>query len=317
MDRQIVKAFTLVRRNRMESPFPGKMTAEEKARHFQWVRDALEETEGFRFLDGDEAARWCGRHPFFAKLSKGGHAVLMDDSGLSVIADGEDGVIFCFDSDTKAAEAAFHRAENRLFSSDGPAKTEKFGCLTARPVLSGLAVQHAIVLHLPVLRTLKQLRAAAETVKKMGCEMLPAGEEENNAASLYAVVNIKGTAENEEAIRETVRRAAQTVSEKESMLAARMLASKTSRLADEAERAYGVLKYARRLSAQEWRTMWSKLRMGAEQGLFNIPLHELDAILMPVLYPGTDETENNKQVLRARMARRFLKGEHHADLRKI
>lgn len=313
MDRQIVQAFSLIRRNRSDCPFPGKMTADEKAKHIQWVKDALEEAEGFTRLDLKTAGRWRGTHPFSAALSKGGSAVWAHDAGAIVIADGEDGVIFRYESGNTQAEEAYRYAESRLFTSDSPAMTEKFGYLTAKPVLSGLGLQCVYVLHLPVLRTLRQMRVTTDEVKKLGCALLPAEEEDSNTAALYAVVNVKGAAEDEKALIEKVKQAAMSVAEKESLLAARMMASRTSRLADEAARAYGILRYAERLSAREWRTLWSQLRMGARQGLVPVGLKALDAELMPALYPQHEE--NNKQVLRAQMVRRFLKEEHHADFR--
>ncbi len=315
MDGQIVQAFSLIRRNRLDCPFPGKMTADEKTRHIQWVRDALEEAEGFRYLGLREAERWRGTHPFSAFLSKGGGTVWAHDAGLSVIADGEDGVIFRYESGDARAEEACRWAESRLFASESPAVTEKFGHLTAQPVLSGLGMQRVYVLHLPVLRTLRQLRVRMDEVQKLGCALLPAEEEENNTTALYAVVNAKGAAADEKALAEKVRQAAMGVAEKEGLLAARMMASSTSRLADEAGRAYGILRFAERLSAREWRTLWSQLRMGAEQGLVPVGLKALDALLLPVLYPENEEKENNKQVARAQMVRRFLKEEDHADFR--
>lgn len=311
MNDRIIQAFTLVRRNRASSLFPGKMTEDEKERHYQWVQRGLESADRFILLSPKEAERWRLTHPFAAQLSNGGEVVWTHESGLFVIADGEDGVIFCFCTDHEKAKEAYQHAEKCLFSYETPAQTEQLGYLTARPILSGLAVQQVYILHLPILRTLKQMRVTAQEAKKSGCELLGVAEEETDTSALYAVVNSKGSADDLQTLLASVQQVSENIAEKEYLLADRLMAIKTSRLCDEAFRAFGLLSYAQRLSAREWRTLWSQLRMGAMQGIVPVSPEGLDRLFMPALYP--EETQDiDQQVLRARMVRTFLKEEQDA-----
>lgn len=316
MDKRIVNCFTLIRRNRRETLFPGRMTKEDKAGHQKWAGDALEPM-GFRRLTQEETAAWRSTHPFAVRLSQGGSAVWTEETGLAVIVDGEDGVIFYFASENGPARDAYQKAEDALFAAEGPAWEENIGYLTARPRLAGLAVQRAVVVHLPVLRTLRQMRVLEEEIDRQGCALLPAEEEETNVTALYALVNQRSAAQSEQEMADSVMQAALKAAEKERLLAARMMASPTARLSDEAVRAYGTLRYARRLPAREWRALWSQLRMGAEQGILPIGTDKLDALLMPALCPENGDETKDKQVLRANMVRSFLREEHNAAIWEI
>lgn len=305
-------SFLLARRNRADMPFPGKMSREDRRAHNAWAAEALAERLGFRWLSGQEAERWRNAHPFAALLSGGGREVFCAEEGVSVVADGEDGIVACLPMGDTAAADMWRSAERALFEKHAPAVMEGRGYLTARPALAG-GVQAIYVLHLPVLRSLKQLRIAGEDAKRAGCVLTPLGEEDGNDAALYALHGAAPPAH--EGAGTAVREAAQKTAERERLLSLRMFFSDNTRLADEAWRALGTLLYARRLYDREWQSLWSKLRLGAVQGLYSLPLEKLDQLYGKALYPDyADGAEAEKQIERARLVRGFLEEEYHAHL---
>ena len=139
---------------------------------------------------------------------------------------------------------------------------EKYGYLTSFPTSVGTGLRASVVLHLPLLSQSKRFNGAS--VKGMY------GEGEENCGSLYEVSNQKTLGMTEKEILDMVSKVALQLTAQEEQM--RKLALDKNRVSreDDACRAYGTLKYARKLTMKEALTLLSRLMAGCADGLLRM-----------------------------------------------
>ncbi|HSL87531.1 MAG TPA: hypothetical protein VK861_11390, partial [Bacteroidales bacterium] len=150
----------------------------------------------------------------------------------------------------------------------------KYGYLSYRPVLAGSGLHISLVLFLPMLHFLKQIRALAESLKEQGCILKPLSLlEGGNPARLYALSNASSLKMEDRQIHTSVLESAKIiVSREQSLQDKAMSKSSKSSILDQIWRSYGILKYARRLSMTDFLTHWSNLRLGVQGGILPLTL---------------------------------------------
>lgn len=162
------------------------------------------------------------------------------------------------------------------------AKDERIGWLTARPLYAGTGLQISFVLHLPMLSMMQQIKplaAAMEAEHLFSLRPLSQGDDKNPSA-LFVLSNLFGAYDGSEKLCAAVRQAAEKLIDKELKLRERILKKAArSTYVDQVFRAYGILKYARRLTENEFLGFWSKLRLGAAVGLLPIDMDSVDQLL--------------------------------------
>lgn len=302
-----------LRRNFADMPFPGKMSMPQKEISLARVTQAIEENDRLPELDGAFSFKVPAMfHVFQEKPGVGTLIHLNGKPGnISILVNGQDGVMLSITSsgeiDTETVELLY-QAENRIFSENPAAWDEQIEYLTARPLFAGTGIQIHYILHLPIMTTLKQISHAATDIEQnKACSLVPLNQaDEKNPSCLYVVSN-KRTNYSIDDIQKRVREAAEMLSAKEKLLGEKMFSNSESILIDQAFRAYGILKYARRINEREFLTLWSHLRMGAENRVLDVPLTLIDRLLLDAL---PDESESGKRnisnYLRAERIRRRM-----------
>lgn len=288
-----------LRRNFADLPFPNKMSPLQKEASFARVSQAVDE-----YGDVNASREAAGRSmPSLLRAfqeNPGNGSVLQvkgDPENISVFINHQDGVILSITSggeiDAQTIEALY-QVESIVFRANPAAQDEQIGYLTSRPLLAGTGAQIHYVLHLPIMTTLKQIeRTATEIEQNHACLVAPIRQaDEKNHACLYIVSN-KRTSQSIGEMQNQVREAAEMLAAKEKLLAEKMFNNPESILIDQVFRAYGILKNARRMNEREFLTLWSSLRMGAENQVISVPLPLIDRLLQDAI-PEAAESGQKK-----------------------
>ena len=250
-------------------------------------------------LGSDEQLRLVEKRflpPSFAKLTEVALAINEQESLSAVMNTGEHLLMQARDDagQLEALVDALRHLEQAFIQPDYPfAHDERFGYLSYSPVLAGSGLHLSLVMHLPMLGFLKQIRALGEPLKeRLNCQLKPFFQEKGrNPGNLFILSNISSFGLTDEDILVQLRKAAALVAGKESGLRDKAFhATRVTPLADQAWRAYGTLRYARRLTRNDFLVLWSKMRLGAKAGILPVPMEVTDRML---IYCGDSRYMNN------------------------
>lgn len=176
----------------------------------------------------------------------------------------------------RGAEAAV-RDEKHPFAFDG-----QLGFLSYRPALAGSGLRMNLVMHLPLLSFLKQIRGFTESLRGQGIRLSPLNDGVGrNPSKLFLLGNLDAPLHGEEETIRKVRDAADLLQQKEGGLQQKALFGngQSSTFLDQVWRSYGILRYARRLSPSDFLNHWSNLRLGALHQVLPITLEATDSLL--------------------------------------
>ncbi len=222
--------------------------------------------------------------PDFDKLNEA--AFLADDeSGIYVLINAEEHLI------VKARGPAdgmgtlvqkVRRMEAALTDPRNPfAFHERFGYLSYRPQLAGSGLYLSVLLHLPMLSFVKQVRKQDAVPDEFGCVLQPlGGNPAFNPSRLFSLTNAKSQGLDDDQILDSVLASAESLDRKEESLRQKGFSHpRASSALDQAWRSYGILMYARKLIPNDFLTHWSSLRLGAAAGILPITLDLADSLL--------------------------------------
>lgn len=287
----ILKTYVLLRRNFADYSFVPMMPESDMHTCVERVEEALG-GQGFttyHMKDVDEAlfAQFSEKGLLDTRSRKTPAVALLarSDGQVSILCNAEDQVLIRVEVKEDDIPAAIKTAKDlsRLIGSQNPfAKDERIGWLTARPLYAGTGLQVCYKLHLPMLAMLQQTRtitAALHKEHRFALSALPEHDEKNPAA-LFILCNLFTAYDSTQNLMEAVKELALSLSAKETNLREKILKRTVrSTYLDQVYRAYGILRYARRLNEVEFMEYWSKLRLGAAAGLLPLSLEKVDALL--------------------------------------
>lgn len=288
----LLGAQAVLRRNFEDQPFVGTMLDADKAACAQRVQKALHELPSEWTL---YSARDMDTDAFSALQARVGleddvltnHSVALfvrQDEGAVVLANVEDHVQVRVQAQEGNLGDAAMEAKNlmRHIGEDAPfAKDVNLGWLTARPLLAGTGLQMTYRMHLPMLNMMQQIKGITQGLTKEQLFELNTspGQTEKNPAALYHLSSMFSAYGDAEKLVQAAMNKMQELDRKEANLRDKILVrSARSTYVDQVWRAYGVLKYARRLTEQEFLSLWSKLRLGVLSGLVPVPLETVDGL---------------------------------------
>ncbi len=211
----------------------------------------------------------------FVDDASGFSATLNMDEHLVLRQTGRDAPVSALVSSLRETEEKFTKS-GLSFAQDA-----RFGYLSYRPVLAGSGLYISLIMHLPMLHFLKQMRPLTEGLKEKGCVVVPlAPTSGRNPARLYVLSNAGSHGKSDEDIINQVLSGMEMLADKEQAIREKALAQKEQgTVADQAWRAYGVLKYARRLTEHDLLTQWNSLRIGVMGEILPLKLSRVDDLL--------------------------------------
>ncbi|MDD2214392.1 MAG: protein arginine kinase [Oscillospiraceae bacterium] len=243
--------------------------------------------------------------------------VISRDEALSVMLGEEDHIRIQamapgFDLDKAYQEASRAAA---VFEERLPvAYDEQYGFLTACPTNTGTGLRASVMIHLPALTELGQIRALIENLQKLGFTVRGNyGENSQATGYLYQISNQITLGLSETDLIRDLQQTVRQVMGLESQARQRLYGANQAKTEDRIYRALGTLSYARLISSEEALRLLSDLRLGVETGVLpQLKPEEVNRLTISI-GPGTiqkaageplDTTSRDR--LRARLIRETL-----------
>lgn len=200
-----------------------------------------------------------------------GALLCSEDERLSLVLNGDDHIRMQLLEPGMKLDACYEKADwldDYINEKLSYAFHPKYGYLTSYPTNVGTALKASVVLHLPFLSANKQFQELIGNMGRFGCAIRGVyGRGSENLGNLYEVFNQKTLGMTENEILDLVANVAGQLSAQETKLRQGFLEKNRLQQEDEAYKAYGILKFARKLSQKEAMTCLSKLRAGMADDL--------------------------------------------------
>lgn len=293
-------------RNIKDYPFPARLDRETRSEVNRIVKEALlgNDSKGeFDYIEMSslspaQAVSLAEKHlisPEFASNSNGRALILSKDEDISIMLCEEDHVRIQVIYPGLSLDSAFAKAEEfdaMLEKSTQIAFDEKLGYLTQCPTNLGTGLRASVMLHLPAISRKGTLPQLASTVAKLGLTLRGAyGEGSQPVGDIFQLSNQVTLGISEEAAIRNLNSIALQITQQEKQLREALL--KDDVFIDKIWRAYGILKSAHMLSCSEFTDLVSLVRLGAAQGILNIPLETLSRLLVE-MQPATINAVQNR-----------------------
>ena len=313
-------------RNLKDYPFPSRLTEAGKDEVNAVVKDALlcgDAAKDFdyvqmRALSKTQCVSLAEKHlisPEFASDSAGRALILSKDEDVSIMLCEEDHVRVQVIYPGLSLEEAYDKAnaiDESLSAKVAIAFDERLGYLTQCPTNLGTGLRASVMLHLPALARGGAMQRLSNTVAKLGLILRGAyGEGSKSVGDIYQLSNQVTLGISEQAAIKNLESIANQIVAQEK--AAREALLKDDVFIDRIWRAYGILQSAHMLSASEFMELASLVRIGAAEGVLDVPVQTLTRLLVE-MQPATLNcaqgracTAAERDVLRAKAVKEALR----------
>jgi len=247
-----------------------------------------------------------------------GAVMISKDKSISIMLNEEDHVrIQCILAglQLERAETVVEEVERFLQKGVAFAFDEKLGYLTSCPTNVGTGMRASVMLHLPALTATGYISGLLKTVGEFGITVRGLyGEGSHAVAHIYQLSNQVTLGLSESEIAEKIASSAKQII-KDEREARRLYMASDGRieLEDKLMRSYGVATHARRLTAGEFMSLLSDIKLALSLGLIDgiehVTLHSLLIEAQPASLrnrAGRELTRYERDVLRADMVREAL-----------
>lgn len=192
---------------------------------------------------------------------------------------------------------------------------EKLGYLTTCPTNVGTGLRASVMLHLPALQIVDQVKKVLSVLPQVGLSVRGIyGEGTESLANLYQISNqVTLSLSEEEIVGKLVSVSKQVIEQERSAREALLANDSRLQLEDRVHRAYGLLTQARLLSSEEALKLWNNVLLGVElkliSGVTIQQMKELFFLMRPAILQhmlGKELTPNERDFHRATMIREHL-----------
>jgi len=274
-----------VARNLKGYPFPHLLNQEQAGEIINTVQPVLESESMLKCAGKYEVTRMVELSPVERQILVEKHLIspdllqnhekkavaLRDDEVLSVMINEEDHLrIQCLlpGLQLKKAWDLVDRVDDALEKAIDFAFAEKYGYLTACPTNAGTGLRASVMLHLPGLVLLDQVRGIFASISKLGFAVRGLyGEGTEALGNLFQISNQVTMGHTEEEIINSLVSVAGQLMLQEREARKVLLRERLDQLQDRVGRSYGILKHARIISSEESMRRLSDLKMGLDLGL--------------------------------------------------
>lgn len=316
-------------RNLSEYPFETKLSdegAKEMVQKILGVTDELSEKNqrkyyGMRIsnLSETDRAAMVERHlisPDLAKKKQETGLILSEDEMVSILINEEDHVRIqvVVDDDIQKAYEIANEIDNITYEKLHYAYDHKYGYLTACPTNVGTGMRASYMLFLPALDMAGKLPRLIEEVGKYGITIRGFyGEGSKGLGSIYQISNQRTLGLSEQEILSQLNQMVRQVVKEEIRFRIHILQNNYEEFEDQIYKAYGILKYARRIGSAEAMELLAEVKLGIDLGIIEME-QEIDLFgLMMSLQPATlmwkigkNIGKTGRDLLRAETIRNYL-----------
>lgn len=266
-------------RNVMGYPFEAKMDEEQQKALMEAVCYAVRESEEslqkkFTFINFSEIkdyeqqallAKLAIPPQMFEKHLVSG-ILLSEDESVSVLVNGKEHLciqVSCPGNHIQEAMALASRVDDCLNQYLKYAFNRKYGYLTSSPLYMGTGISASYLLHLPYLEQKSMIHQMEKQIGQYGFSLRPHFDGQTEApGSIYRMRNRKTLGLSESEITSALEHLAGQLAEQEELLAKQCLNDDRLSQIDPMYRAYGLIKYARKLGYDETMACLSLIHTG-------------------------------------------------------
>ncbi len=191
------------------------------------------------------------------------------------------------------------------------ARDEEYGYLTAHPCDAGTGMRASALVHLPMLQLARQTDKMVKMLGEKGAVLRPfSGEIGKVQGSLFVIENRASLGKSAQERADEVLSCAEHVLNVERRCREAAKEKGDVGVYDAIWRAYGIARYARRLSCLDARNIWSSLTLGKDIGALEVEENVLDDLwkLSQGMRAGDAAEMNHPDILRAQRVRFLLNG---------
>lgn len=273
-------------RNLRSQPFPGRASPDQLGKIAAELKEEPQElkaTDGheYEFVELDKLgplARYVLVEKHVISLNhvtepENRALIVRDDASVSIMVNEEDHLrIQCLAAGLNLGVALdkANAIDDVIEAKHDIAFMENIGYLTSCPTNIGTGLRASVMVHLPALVLTKQMGRIVAIATQLGLTVRGLyGEGTEAAGNIFQISNQVTLGRNEQDIITNLNGVVKQIVDKERM--ARRLLSNDSydALADRVWRAYGVLRYAQSISAQEALSLLSEVRLGIDLGVID------------------------------------------------
>lgn len=212
---------------------------------------------------------------FAMKENVNGAIVINEEENICIMINDEDHIKLQVFSSGQELENLMNLAveiDEKLGNLVKYSYSKKFGFLTVSPINVGTAMKASVMVHLPALTLTGNINKVLQIVNNFGMNIRGVyGEGTQSQGNVYQISNKQTLGLTEKEIIKNLEIITEKVIEQE-RLARKYLAKDKMELEDRVLRAYGLLKYSAKLSAEECRKLLSDVKLGTDLGI----IKELD-----------------------------------------
>ncbi len=271
-------------------------------------------------LDEIERLNYIEKHlisPDLAKNIISGNMLINKEETISILINEEDHIrIQCLLPDLqldKALDTA-NKIDDLLEENIDYAFDEKLGYLTACPTNVGTGIRASVMLHLPALKLTSHINAILRAAGQIGLAVRGIyGEGTEFTGNIYQISNQVTLGVREDEIIGNLYEVTRQIIKKENAARERIFTNQKIDLEDKLFRSYGILKNARKITANEAMQLISDVKLGANMGIIKeVNIEKLNC-LTPMLQAGflqkhykTKLSANERDIRRAELIRDTL-----------
>lgn len=328
----VISSRIRLARNLSAYPFYPRISEEQADRLSKEVKSALEKINlgdnKFDFIDVAKLGRYEGlsmveNHiisPDFLKNHSGRLLALTQDRSISIMVNEEDHIrIQVLASGLRLQEAldTANKIDDAMDESLDYAFDDQLGFLTACPSNLGTGLRASVMVHIPALEKAGALTRLSGTLSKLGLTIRGTyGEGSKALGAVYQVSNQITLGISEEQAVKNLTEIVMQIVEKEKEARKTLLASE--KFIDQIYRSYGILKYAKMISSEEFFDLVSYLKIGLDEQVFSqdIKAHirsgEINSLIFQVggasicEQAGRELSPEERDTLRAKMIQEYI-----------
>ncbi|MEK4253903.1 protein arginine kinase [Ureibacillus sp. FSL K6-2830] len=255
--------------------------------------------------------------PMLANREKFASVIISKDEAISVMVNEEDHLrIQCLSPGLQLIETyeMANKLDCQLEKLLPIAFNNQFGYLTSCPTNVGTGLRASVMMHLPGLSMMKQMKVLTQMLVRFGMVVRGIyGEGSENLGNMYQISNQVTLGKAEDEIIDDLQTVVMQIIEQERNARQTLLKQSQVALEDRIHRAFGTLKHARIMTSEEAATCLSNVRLGIDLGIIkNVSKHVLNEctiLIQPGFvqqYAGTTLEPGERDVFRAKLIREKL-----------
>lgn len=280
-------------RNLSDFPFPNKMSDQQAGEIISRVRSAAGQDftcldlNGMTDLDKQALVEQHLISPALVQKKRHSAVLLSQDESVSIMINEEDHLRIQSIVPGLQLQEAYKRADQAddlLENTLSLAFDEETGYLTSCPTNAGTGMRASVMLHLPALTANHQINSLIASVGKLGFAVRGIyGEGSQAEGDLYQISNQITLGLSEQETLNHLQSITEQLIERELGLRQAMAERNRAEMCDLVWRAFGTVKYAQIMSAKEFMSLASQIRLGISMGMItHITPQHLNRMLIDV-----------------------------------